>query len=87
MLARVPLCVSASKILIRLVVVGHVEVDFQVAILLHLPLRLTTLEDLLDLLRGVTGPIDHDTRRLMHPVTAFRGGYVTPLLLLLLLQC
>ena len=83
MLARVPLRVSTSKVLIHLIV-GHVKVAFQVVLLLHLLLlRLTTLEDLLDLLRGVAGPIDHDTRRLMHPIAAFSRGYVTTLLLLL----
>ena len=46
---------------------------FQVVLLLHLLLLLlATLEDLLDLLWGVAGPIDHETRRLMHPVAAFR---------------
>ena len=82
MLARVPLCVSASKVLIHLVV-GHVKVAFQVVLLLHLLLRMTTLEDLVDLLRSVASPIDHDTRRLMHPIAAFSRGYVTALLLLL----
>ena len=82
MLARVPLRVSTSKVLIHLVV-GHVKVAFQVVLLLHLLLRMTTLEDLVDLLRGVAGPIDHDTRRLMHPIAAFSRGYVTALLLLL----